>query len=186
MYTLRIMFNEKVKTIHDLILWQYARLVTESAGYRREHVAVVKEHFQKFKQDEEFWLKTIREYIFNIKMSLQCSFCAKNKNMSMAYLLPLELGGIDVDMNLTMMCGNCKEEKGERGLYEWFGLNETDNIPRKVEGKYLKLLYDLHMGKETLHLSDFQEYCPKCHLGEECGEERKKSLYCLEGILANS
>lgn len=58
-------------------------------------------------------------------------------------------------------------------------------MPRIAEGKYLKLLYQLHKEKETLDTEEAQieELCKQCDLGELCPQKAKLTVYCLESIL---
>lgn len=58
------------------------------------------------------------------------------------------------------MCERCNSSKGARRLYEWYGLQHKDEVPRIAEGKYLKLLYALHEAKGTLMVEDVSQLCP--------------------------
>ncbi len=81
----------------------------------------------------------------------------------------------------------CNSSKGAKRLYEWKGLQEKDAIPRIAEGKYLKLLYDLHEQRGTLNVDKNElgrRMCPDCDLRERCEEERtveKLSVYVWKG-----
>ncbi len=57
-------------------------------------------------------------------------------------------------------------------------------MPKIVEGKYLKLLYELHEKEGTLEVDvkNLDRLCKKCQLGDYC-EETKLTVYCLESIL---
>lgn len=72
-------------------------------------------------------------------------------------------------------------------LYEWIGLKNKDNIPRIAEGKYLKLIYELHKQTGTLNISKDElkgKLCINCsegHLCKDAGTEGKLTVYCLEG-----
>jgi hypothetical protein len=58
-------------------------------------------------------------------------------------------------------------------LYEWKGLRAKDKIPRIAEGKYLKLLYDLHDKRGTLNVDKKEPgrtKCPACDLNVRCVE----------------
>jgi len=60
-----------------------------------------------------------------------------------------------------------------------------NEIPRIAEGKYLKMLYDLHEKNGTLHISDVRQICSICDMENECkkeGTEGKLTAFCLEGI----
>jgi hypothetical protein len=58
-------------------------------------------------------------------------------------------------------------------------------LPRIVEGKYLKRLYQLHDSKATLDmdLAGIDELCKNCELGKLCPKKADLTVYCLESIL---
>jgi hypothetical protein len=68
------------------------------------------------------------------------------------HILPRSCGGPDIPDNAIRVCQSCNSGKGGRRLYEWKGLRAKDAIPRIAEGKYLKLLYDLHDKCGTLNV----------------------------------
>jgi hypothetical protein len=84
-----------------------------------------------------------------------------------------------------MACRSCNSSKGGRGLYEWFRLDRRYDLPRIAEGKYLKLLYQLHESAGTLDIdrNEVNSLCKICELGSLC-EETSLTVYCLESILS--
>jgi hypothetical protein len=67
-------------------------------------------------------------------------------------------------------------------------MKNKDKIPRIAEGKYLKLLYELHEKSGTLNTTKENltiQLCPKCDLSNLCKDEDhegKLTVYCLEGM----
>ncbi|MBP2134185.1 hypothetical protein J2128_002151 [Methanomicrobium sp. W14] len=105
-----------------------------------------------------------------------------------AHTCPRCCGGPDTPDNAIRVCMPCNSGKGKKRLYEWEGSDSKDEIPRIAEGKYLKLLYDLHEKNGTLNV-DKKELghlmCPHCDLRKKCigeGTEEKLTVYCLEWI----
>ncbi len=96
--------------------------------------------------------------------------------------MPRSRGGPDTTDNAVFVCKSCNSSKGNKRLYEWFGLENRYKVPRIAEGKYLKLLYSLHERNGTLAVSDVSKLCPRCDLGSKCPEKEKLTVYCLEGI----
>ena len=84
--------------------------------------------------------------------------------------------------NAIWVCKSCDSTKGDKRLYEWYGLDSRNDIPRIAEGKYLKLLYSIHEAMVTLDVKDVTRLCPKCDLGPKCPEKAKLTVYCLEGL----
>jgi len=97
-------------------------------------------------------------------------------------VLPRLRGGPDITDNAVFACRSCNSSKGDKHLYEWFGIEKRYEVPRIAEGKYFKLLYSLHQNNGTLDVSDVSTLCPKCDLGSECPEKEKMTVYCLEGV----
>jgi hypothetical protein len=83
------------------------------------------------------------------------------------------------------VCVGCNSRKGSKRLYEWYGLESRNDLPRIAEGKYLKLLYSLHEVKGTLAAVP-ADLCLACDLGTKCIVEGKLSVYCLEGGFVRS
>lgn len=83
-----------------------------------------------------------------------CEYCHSEENISWDHLIPLSKAGPDTAENQVFACRSCNSSKGNKGLYEWYGLEEKDSLPRIVAGKYLKLLYDFHKRNGTLEATD--------------------------------
>jgi len=83
-----------------------------------------------------------------------------------------------------MVCKSCNSSKGSKRLYEWKGLVNKDEHHRIAEGKYLKLLYQLHDQEGTLDIREVKELCGGCDMGPHCQEANtvgKLTVYCMEG-----
>lgn len=68
--------------------------------------------------------------------------------------MPRSRGGPDLPDNAVCVCRSCNSSKGDKRLYEWFGLENRYKVPRIAEGKYLKLLYSLHERNGTMRFSE--------------------------------
>jgi hypothetical protein len=169
-----------VKTIEDLIFWQYAKLMSKSAGFGIQGRAFQMSKFQALKKGEITWSTAIREYLHEKEHPDVCVYCDAKIKLTCEHILPLSRGGPDVADNAVMVCQKCNSSKGDKRLYEWFGIENKDKVPRIAEGKYLKLLHSLHNKQRTLgaHAPDL---CPRCDLGSKCPEKAKLTVYCLEG-----
>jgi hypothetical protein len=51
-----------VKSVRDLIFWQYAKIIAESAGFGKKNYAFVMTKFKQLQEGEIFW-NEIREYV---------------------------------------------------------------------------------------------------------------------------
>ena len=171
-----------VRTIRDLIFWQYSKIISESAGFGKRQFGFVMDRFKKLTSGEINWSTSIREYVKEREKADVCIYCGKHGDLTVEHILPRARSGPDITDNAVFICQSCNSSKGDRRLYEWFGLENRYKIPRIAEGKYLKLLYSLHERNGTLNLSDVSELCPLCDLEDRCPEKEKLTVYCLEGI----
>lgn len=177
-----------VKTIKDEIFWQYAKLISKSAGFGLNQRAFQMNRFIALRDGKIKWSSTIREWIKEHEKPNECIYCGLKKDLTVEHILPRSCGGPDITDNVINVCKKCNSSKGSKKLYEWTGLENKDNISRIAEGKYLKLLYDLHEKNGILNINKDNlkmKLCPNCDLKDLCkeeGHEGKLTVYCLEGI----
>jgi hypothetical protein len=173
-----------VKTVRDLIYWQYAKIISESAGAGKRQFPFVMDRFKKLQSGEIEWSGTIREYVREREMPNQCIYCGATEQLSYDHLIPRSRGGPDVPDNVVMACRACNSSKGDRGVYEWYKLDRRYDVPRVAEGKYLKLLYEVHAQRGTLNVArvGLETLCQSCEQGYLC-DETALTVYCLESVL---
>jgi len=179
-----------VKTVEDLIYWQYSKIIADSAGVGKKNYGFVMDRFKKLQSGEINWSSSIREYVKEREKMNECIYCGKEESdLTQEHLLPLSRGGEDREENCVWVCKSCNSSKGSKRLYEWMadkdGLEAAKyETPRIAEGKYLKLLHKMHEERGTLDLDEeeLEELCEDCDLGERCPEDSGLSLYCLEGV----
>lgn len=171
-----------VKTIRDLIYWQYAKLIAKSAG-QEKRFGFVMDRFKKLQAGEIGWSGSIREYIREQEVIGKCIYCGSTKDLSVDHLIPRSRGGPESGDNAVTACKACNSSRGDKGIYEWFELDRRNEVPRIVEGKYLKELYALHEKKGTLDTNQkgLERLCKNCRPGYLC-KETKLTVYCLESV----
>lgn len=173
-----------VKTVRDLIYWQYAKIIAESAGVGKNKYPFIMNRFKKLQSGEIEWSGAIREYVREREMPNQCIYCGSTENPSYDHLISRNRNGPDISDNVVMSCKSCNSSKSDKGVYEWFKLDRRDDVPRVAEGKYLKLIYKLHEEKGTLDAgrADIKRLCDGCEVGYLC-KTTELTVYCLESIL---
>ncbi|MES2274164.1 MAG: HNH endonuclease [Chlamydiota bacterium] len=142
-----------VKTIKDLIFYQYAKIIASSAaipGYK-----FVMNRMKMLSSGEIKMSVILRE----LKMQMSgeercCEYCRSTENLSWDHLIPRSKNGPDTAENGVWACRLCNSSKGSKGIYEWYGVDRKDELPRLVAGKYLKLLYEIHEARATLNATD--------------------------------
>lgn len=172
-----------VKSIRELIFWQYAKIIAESSGAGKTNYGFVMDRYKKLASGQISWSTSLREYIKEHDKPGVCIYCGNRTFLTLDHILPRSRNGPDSPDNAVWVCKGCNSSKGDKRLYEWYGLDSRDGLPRIAEGKYLKLLYALHEQRGTLDLKDMSQLCPNCDLGPKCPEKAKLSVYCLEGML---
>ena len=111
-----------VKTIRDLIFWQYGKIISESAGAGKKQYAFVMNRFKKLQSGQIEWSGSIREYIREREKPNECINCGSSENLSYDHLISRNRNGPDIPDNVVMACRVCNSSKGDKGVYEWFKL----------------------------------------------------------------
>lgn len=141
-----------VKTIKDLIYWEYAKLISGSAGFGRKQYPFVMKKFKELQSGTIKWSDILRE---DLKLERdKCAYCGSTENLSQDHIVPKRECHYAEIHNIVMACRNCNSSKGDKDLIEWLGLERRYEMPRVVMGKYLKMLYICHECRETLDKSD--------------------------------
>ncbi len=172
-----------VKTVRDIIFYQYAKIISESAGYGKKNYGFIMSKWKKLKDGSEEWSTAIREWVKEHENPNECIYCGSTAALTTEHILPRDRGGPDTADNAIRVCKSCNSSKGDKRLYEWKGLENKDKHHRIAEGKYLKLLYKLHEEAGTLDYTA-KELCADCDMGKKClsaGTAGKLTVYCVEG-----
>src|SRR3989337_4053358 len=115
------------------------------------------DRFRKLASGEISWSTSIREYVKEREKAGTCIYCGASKDLTLDHILPRSRCGPDSPDNAVWVCQSCNSSKGDRRLYEWYELDRRNEVPRIVEGKYLKLLYSLHERMDTLQVKDVSQ-----------------------------
>lgn len=176
-----------VKTIREEIYYEYAKLISRSAHGSIKY-PFVSDRFKKLRDGEITISGTMREWEREQELPHQCVFCGTPENLSTDHLIPRNRGGDDSPDNLVLACRSCNSSRGDRGVFEWLGLKQKDNLHRLVAGKYLKELLRVHERVKTIDISIDQliQLCGLCPLPEVCIKWKKVgelTCFCLESVL---
>ena len=176
-----------VKTIREEILYEYAKLISRSA-YGTLERAFITDRFKKLRDGEITISGTIREWEREQELQQECVYCGSKNDLTTDHLVPRNRGGDDSADNLVHACMACNTSRGDKGVFEWLGLEKKDELHRLVAGKYLKQLLRVHEQAGTLEVTKHQlgQLCVKCPLPEVCKEwdsVNKLSCFCLESVL---
>ena len=87
-----------VKTVGDLIFWQYAKIISESAGAGKRQYAFVMDRFKKLVSGEILWSTSIREYVKEREKTGECIYCGCKKDLDQDFLQFIDnLSGVSVN-----------------------------------------------------------------------------------------
>ncbi len=177
-----------VRTLRDLIFWQYAKIISDSEGFGKGNYDVVMDRFKSLKSGEIDWSTSISEWVHERETPDRCIYCGATGDLAVEHMIPLSRGGPDTPDNTVAVCPSCSSSKGDRRLYEFFSLDNRNAIPGIAEGKYLKLLYDELDSRGLLDIDRkrLPELCDICDLGDECPVPEDLTVYCLEGVFTEN
>jgi hypothetical protein len=182
-----------VKTVKDLIYWQYAKIIADSTGVGKTDYGFVMNKFKQLRQGSIAW-NEIREYVKEKETADECVFCGATADLTLEHLLPRKFDGPNTEKNLVWICKSCNSSKGAKRLYEYFaseaGVEAAKyDVPRIAEGKYLKFAYEALKQKSFLATTGAQlrsGVCPKCDMKPLCirqDSEGELSPFCIDGLL---
>jgi len=184
-----------VKSVKDLIFWQYAKIIAASAGIGKRDYGFVMTKFKQLREGEIFW-NEIREYVKEKEHPDECIFCGTTTDLTLEHLLPRSHNGPDVEKNLVWICKSCNSSKGSRRLYEYFAIKAgveaaKYDVPRIAEGKYLKFAFETFKDKNMLEIGASglsAAICPRCDMKSLCarqGTVGELSPFCIDGMFFN-
>lgn len=137
-------------TVRELLHWEYAKLIAESAVGSRKDFAFVQHSFKKLEASKLIPSSILRENKLLVKSGQHCSYCGAAENLHWEHIVPLSLNGPDTIDNQVLACAKCNLSKGARDPYQWYGSTRADEIPRLVLGKLLKIYYETYDAKGLL------------------------------------
>ncbi|MCX6685069.1 MAG: HNH endonuclease [Methanoregula sp.] len=142
-----------VKTVRELIFWEYAHLIAKAAGFEGNYRFIMS-RFQRLRQGKMKMSGLVRDDRMMLSCERCCIYCGSAENLSLDHIIPLSKGGPDIISNQVYACRSCNSSKGDKDIFYWFGLERKEEIPPMVLSKYLKLVFDFHEAQGTLDKTD--------------------------------
>ena len=150
-----------VKTVRDLIYWMYAELIARAAGFEGNYGFVVS-RYKKLKSGEMKWSSTVRDWHKELEKGRVCVYCEATDNLTADHIIPASRAGADPRIgnllessdNCVLACKKCNSSKSDRDIFEWYGRDNINEIPKLALSKFLKLSYRIHETQGTLDLQD--------------------------------
>ena len=160
--------DREVKTIRDLIYFQYAKIVGKSAfgpDAKKTAYGFIKTTFREFVRDEKKWSDILREDKQLADAYKACAYCGSTSDLQWEHIVPRTLSindrcptcdRIQGIHNQVRACAKCNGAKKTKGLYRFIrDANPekekfSDLVPPLAEKKYLKTIFYCHACKGTL------------------------------------
>lgn len=150
-----------VKTVKDLIYWEYACLIADSAGFADNYGFVIS-RYKKLKSGEMSWSGTIKDFQKQMEKGSLCIYCGATENLTVDHIVPSSRAGIDPRIqallesqdNCVLACRTCNSQKSDRDAFQWYRDEERGDVPKLVRSKFLKLVYRVHDTQGTLDATD--------------------------------
>ena len=136
------MFPSAIVTIKEVILWEYARLISEENIGDRNNWRLTLHHFEQLNSNKNIWDHILKEEVKtdpNI-----CAYCGVSEELSVVRIVPKKMCPLAEMHNGVRVCKKCNSLKGDKDLVEWWVFEGRDKIPRSALAKYLKILYICH------------------------------------------
>ncbi len=147
-----------VKTIRELIYWEYAKLVSGSAVGDRKNYAFITYTYKRFKTNLIHPSLILRENQRLVENASDlCAYCNCHEDLEWEHIIPKSRGGPESIDNMVLCCKKCNCSKSDKDPFEWYGKEKRYEIPRLVLGKYLKLIYERHERSNTLDSLDLNK-----------------------------
>lgn len=144
-----------VRTVRDLIYWEYAILIAGSAVGDRKNRAFSMSTCIKLREGKLRPSTILRENKMLVEECADCcAYCGSKANLQWEHIIPKSRGGPDTIDNMVQSCQKCNLSKGDKDPYEWYGKEKKYEIPRLPLGKYLKLVFEAHEKAGTLDSLD--------------------------------
>jgi len=164
--------DRDVKTILDLIYYQYAKIIARRAfdvsdgkEAKKQHYGFVKQTFRELKSGTKSWSEITREDWQFVEAEKKCIYCGSENELHREHIVPKSLrirpecetcDTIQGIHNQIWACSICNSAKGTKGLYEFYRekfpgeKKYYDLIPPLLEKKYLKTIFNCHQCAQTL------------------------------------
>jgi 5-methylcytosine-specific restriction endonuclease McrA len=183
--------DRDVKTIRDLIYYQYAKIIAKSAFHepdgqsaKKKHYGFIKETFRKMQNGQMSWSTITREDWQLVEAEKKCAYCGTEELLAKEHIVPKSLkikpecaqcDAIQGIHNQVWACQGCNSRKGIKGLYQFFREkypkgNYYDLIPELLEKKYLKTIIQCHECTGTL---------------DQTGTKGELSVLSVDEVLSN-
>lgn len=149
------MLPSGIITVKELILWEYARLISEEASGTKNNWSFNLHNFERLNSDKDTWLKIVE--MENKIDPNKCAYCGSPEELLIVRIVPKKMCRLTEIHNIIRSCKKCNLSKGSKDLLDWWARDLRDKIPRNVMARYLKILYICHECNGTMESCAFDK-----------------------------
>ena len=156
----------QTKTVREVIYHHYAKLIASAMldvkwqripeeSLRKRYWGLVRDRYSGLLSGEISMSSSSKEFKMLVEdQGSSCIYCGSTDSLEWDHIVPLSRGGPDTPDNLVRACASCNRSKGRKTPSEYYA-GRWDQMPRIVQGLYLKLLYAAHEKSGTLDAHEF-------------------------------
>lgn len=147
------MLPSAIISVKEVILWEYARLMSEEITGDRHSWLFNLHNFEILNSDKHAWPSILKK---ENKLDLnKCAYCGGEEDLSITRIIPKKMCKNAEMYNTIRACKKCNLSKGHKDLLDWRTPDTRDKIPRNVMARYLKMLYLCHECNGTTESCSF-------------------------------
>jgi len=149
--------DTNVKTIRDLIWFQYAKTMARRSGFSIGQNEIIRKMLDDLRSGAREWADITHDDSLLAGVEKKCAYCGRANELSREPMVPRSLAinencpdcdTLQTIHNQVWACRICNSTKGTLGLYQFYRRRAAgkkkfhDSIPPLLEKKYLKVVYD--------------------------------------------
>jgi hypothetical protein len=117
-----------VKTVRDLLFWQYAAIMTGAATGNKQEWKMRMSFLGKLQRGDIVWSTSVSEWLLEMENPRVCIYCGQEGTLTTEHILPRSAG----EKVPETWCASAKAAIPQRreGLYEWKGLEHKNEHSR--------------------------------------------------------
>ncbi|MCC8173280.1 MAG: HNH endonuclease [Odoribacter sp.] len=81
-----------VKTVRQIIYYQYAKIIAESSGFGKTNYGMIMGKWKQLNEGTIQWSSTVREWVKEKENSGVCIYCGEEKSLTIEHILPRSCG----------------------------------------------------------------------------------------------
>lgn len=111
-----------VKSVRQIIYYQYAKIIASSSGFGKAHYGMIMSKWKELCAGTIHWSSSVREWVREMEHPGECIYCGGKKDLTTEHILPRNCGGEDTTDNVVRVCKSCNSSKGGKTALRMEGI----------------------------------------------------------------